>query len=109
MKNKNHYQEAPEHYLLCYNTTCGKAKTCLHQLVACAGINKDAVVECVNPAVNEGENCTYYQQDHIVQMAYGMKQTFKKVLASDITSMRSTLITYFGNGSYYARRNGEKA
>lgn len=109
MKNKNHYQEAPEHYLLCYNTTCGKAKTCLHQLVACAGINKDAIVECVNPAVNEGENCTYYQQDHIVQMAYGMKQTFKKILASDITSMRSTLITYFGNGSYYARRNGEKA
>ena len=74
MKNKNHYQEAPEHYLLCYNTTCGKAKTCLHQLVACAGINKDAIVECVNPAVNEGENCTYYQQDHIVQMAYGIRE-----------------------------------
>ena len=66
-------------------------------------------MECVNPAVNEGENCIYYQQDHIVQMAYGMKQTFKKVLANDITSMRSTLITYFGNGSYYARRNGDKA
>ena len=46
--------------------------------------------KCVNPAVNEGENCIYYQQDHIVQDGiWGMKQTFKKVLASDITSMRS--------------------
>ena len=108
MESKYKYQNAPEHYLLCYNTTCKKAKTCLHQIVACENINKEKIVQCVNPSVNSGENCDYYKADRIVRIAYGMEHTFDKVLAADIARIRGTLVRHFGNGSYYVRRNGKK-
>lgn len=78
MENKNKYQDAPKHYLLCYNTACKKAKTCLRQIVACENINKEKIVQCVNPSVNGGENCDYYKADRIVRIAYGMEHTFDK-------------------------------
>ncbi|WP_294313138.1 DUF6078 family protein [Prevotella sp. F0091] len=108
MENKNKYQDAPKHYLLCYNTACKKAKTCLRQIVACENINKEKIVQCVNPSVNGGENCDYYKADRIVRIAYGMEHTFDKVLATDIARIRGTLVRHFGNGSYYVRRNGKK-
>lgn len=82
MESKNKYQDAPKHYLLCYNTTCKKAKTCLHQIVACENINKEKIVQCVNPSVNSGENCDYYKADRIVRIAYGMEHTFEQSTGS---------------------------
>ena len=41
-------------------------------------------------------------------MAYGMRYSFDKVLATDVASIRRQLISHYGNGSYYLRRNGEK-
>lgn len=108
MKNKNYYQGVPKHYLLCYNTHCEKGRTCLHRLVASAELCRDKIVKCVNPAVNKTDNCTYYQAEKVVRMAYGMRYSFDKVLATDVASIRRQLISHYGNGSYYLRRNGEK-
>ena len=39
-------------------------------------------------------------------MAYGMIDSFHDVRADDIAPLRNALISHFGRGSYYLRRNG---
>lgn len=109
MNDNNLYQNAPKHYLLCYNDECALADTCLHRLVARSGQNKNELVWAVNPAKCNGGNCKYYKENKVVTMAYGMVNSFHEVKADDISSLRKTLINHFGRGSYYLRRNGLRA
>ena len=96
----------PEHYLLCFNDECELANSCLHRLAARSGRQKDEVVMVVNPMKFCGKNCRYYKENKMVTMAYGMKDSFHEIKADHIASLRNRLISHFGRGSYYLRRNG---
>ena len=107
MKNEQpQYERMPEHYLLCFNNECPLADSCLHRLAGQSGLQKDTVVTAVNPAINSGESCQYYKENKTVKMAYGMIDSFHEVKADHISELRNTLISHFGRGSYYLRRNG---
>ena len=109
MENQElHFETMPRNYLLCFNDDCQWADHCLHRLAARSGRQRDAVVTAVNPAVCGGENCPYHKPNHVVTMAYGMKDSFREVKADDIAALRNTLIRHFGHGSYYVRRNGTR-
>lgn len=100
------YKTMPEHYLLCFNDECALADDCLHRLAARSGRQKDEVVTAVNPVCNSGKSCRYYKPNKVAMMAYGMKGSFHEVKADHIASLRNHLISHFGRGSYYLRRNG---
>ena len=102
------FQNAPEHYLFCYNDECELADNCLHRLVAQYGNTTEKIVHAVNPKLSCGKNCRYHRPKKVVTVAYGMLHSYDKVLAADIVSIRKAIIAHFGNGSYYARRNGKK-
>lgn len=104
--NEPKYETMPEHYLLCFNDDCVLADECLHRLAARSDRQKDEVVTAVNPAHCSGESCRYFKQNKVVTMAYGMIDSFHEVKADHIVSLRNTLISHFGRGSYYLRRNG---
>ena len=104
--NEPQYKTMPEHYLLCFNDDCALADECLHRLAARSRRQKDEVVTAVNPVRCSGRSCRYYKPNKVATMAYGMKDSFHKVKADDISSLRNTLINHFGRGSYYLRRNG---
>lgn len=106
INNEPQYETMPEHYLLCFNDECELAESCLHRLAARSGRQKDDVVTVVNPTRYCGKNCRYYKGNKTVTMAYGMKDSFHDVKADHIASLRNTLISHFGRGSYYLRRNG---
>lgn len=107
MNNKEpQYKTMPEHYLLCFNDECELANSCLHRLAARSGRQKDEVVMVVNPMKFCGKNCRYYKENKMVTMAYGMKDSFHEIKADHIASLRNRLISHFGRGSYYLRRNG---
>lgn len=107
MNNKQpQYETMPEHYVLCFNDECALADECLHRLAARSGRQKDEVVTAVNPACNGGKSCHYYKPNKVATMAYGMKGSFHEVKADHIASLRDHLISHFGRGSYYLRRNG---
>ena len=106
MKEENIFGKMPEHYLLCYNTSCKLAENCLHRLGAVYGNPKDVIVKAVNPKNYNGVSCKYYRPKKTVKMAYGMLHCYDKVLSKDIANLRSDIIQHFGNGSYYERRNG---
>ena len=93
--------KVPEHYLLCYNSSCALAEKCL-------GNEKDPVVTVVNPLLNGGESCKYFRQHRTVRMAYGMQHAFDNVLAKDIAAIRSSFRRHFGNGPYYSRVKGTR-
>ena len=104
--NEPQYETMPEHYLLCFNDECSMADECLRRLAARSGRQKDEVVTAVNPVSNSGKSCRYYKPNRVATIAYGMVDSFHEVKADDISSLRNTLINYFGRGSYYLRRNG---
>ena len=104
--NEPQYETMPEHYLLCFNDECSLADKCLHRLAARSGRQRDNVAWAVNPACHSGKTCPYYKENKVVTMAYGMKHSFHEVKADHIASLRKTLVSHFGNGSYYLRRNG---
>jgi hypothetical protein len=106
--NQPKYETMPEHYLLCFNDKCPLADSCLHRLAEQSGQQKDDLVWAVNPNRNSEENCKYYQENKVVSMAYGMTDSFHDVKADDIANLRNTLISHFGRGSYYLRRNGKR-
>ena len=107
MNNKQpKYETMPEHYLLCFNDECELADSCLHRLAARSGLQRDVVVTAVNPALFCGKNCQYYQENKVVTIAYGMKDSFHEVKADHFSALRKALINHFGHGSYYLRRNG---
>ncbi|MBO5187318.1 MAG: hypothetical protein J6B91_09830 [Prevotella sp.] len=108
MDEEKIYQNMPEHYLLCYNEECEQAANCLRRLAAKYGSPADAVLQVVNPRLNRGLTCKYRKPKKVVTMAYGMLHTYDKVLAKDIGSLRGAIKDYFGNGSYYLRRNGKR-
>ncbi len=109
MENQEiHFETMPGNYLLCFNDACPLADGCLHRLAARCGKQRSAVVTAVNPAVCHGEGCPYHRPNHIVTMAYGMKNSFHDVKADDIAALRNALIRHFGHGSYYVRRNGTR-
>lgn len=104
--NQPQFENMPEHYMLCFNDGCTLAGRCLRRLAAQSGRQTDEVVSAVNPAVCSGENCRHYMENKIVTMAYGMVHSFHEVKVDDIAPLRNTLISHFGRGSYYLRRNG---
>lgn len=107
MNNKQpQYETMPEHYVLCFNDECALADECLHRLAARSGRQKDEVVTAVNPVCNSGKSCRYYKPNKVATMAYGMKGSFHEVKADHIAALRDHLISHFGRGSYYLRRNG---
>ena len=107
MNNKQpQYETMPEHYVLCFNDECALADECLHRLAARSGRQKDEVVTAVNPVCNSGKSCRYYKPNKVATMAFGMKGSFHEVKADHIASLRNNLISHFGRGSYYLRRNG---
>jgi hypothetical protein len=107
MNNKQpQFETMPEHYVLCFNDECALADECLHRLAARSGRQKDEVVTAVNPVCNSGKSCRYYKPNKVATMAYGMKGSFHEVKADHIASLRNHLISHFGRGSYYLRRNG---
>ena len=102
-------EKKPFGFIVCYNEDCSLKENCLRREVAELNQEEDDVLKVVNSAKFSGENCKFYLENKKVLMAYGMKKSFDKVLAKDIAEIRKTLNTYFGHGSYYVRRNGEKA
>ena len=107
MNNKQpQYETMPEHYVLCFNDEGALADECLHRLASPSGRQKDEVVTAVNPVCNSGKSCRYYKPNKVATMAFGMKGSFHEVKADHIASLRNHLISHFGRGSYYLRRNG---
>lgn len=104
--NEPKYETMPEHYLLCFNDECVLADECLHRLAARSGRQKDELATAVNPMFCSGESCRYYKPNKKAMMAYGMKDSFHEVKVDHIVALRNTLISHFGRGSYYLRRNG---
>jgi hypothetical protein len=102
-------EKKPFGFIVCYNEDCSLKENCLRGEVAELNQEEDDVLKVVNSAKFSGENCKFYLENKKVLMAYGMKKSFDKVLAKDIAEIRKTLNAYFGHGSYYVRRNGEKA
>jgi hypothetical protein len=102
-------EKKPFGFIVCYNEECSLRENCLRREVAELNQEEDDVLKVVNSAKFSGENCKFYLENKKVLMAYGMKKSFDKVLAKDIAEIRKTLNAYFGHGSYYVRRNGEKA
>lgn len=102
-------EKTPFGFIVCYNEDCSLKENCLRREVAELNQEEDDVLKVVNSAKFSGENCKFYLENKKVLMAYGMKKSFDKVLAKDIAEIRKTLNAYFGHGSYYVRRNGEKA
>lgn len=102
-------EKKPFGFIVCYNEECSLRDSCLRREVAELNQEEDDVLKVVNSAKFSGENCKFYLENKKVLMAYGMKKSFDKVLAKDIAEIRKTLNAYFGHGSYYVRRNGEKA
>lgn len=102
------YETMPAHFMLCFNTECPLAENCLRQIVAQSGRQTDELVWSVNPARNHGKKCRHYMPNEVVQMAYGMKNSFHEIKADDIAALRGELINHFGNGSYYLRRSGKR-
>jgi hypothetical protein len=102
-------EKKPFGFIVCYNEDCSLKENCLRREVAELNQEEDDVLKVVNSAKFSGENCKFYLENKKVLMAYGMKKSFDKVLAKDIAEIRKTLNAYFGHGSYYVRRNGEKA
>lgn len=101
-------EKKPFGFIVCYNEECSLRENCLRRKVAELNQNEEDVLRVVNSAKYSGENCKFYFENKKVLMAYGMKKSFDKVLAKDIAEIRKTLQAHFGNGSYYARRNGKK-
>ena len=108
MTQERLFENVPLSYLYCYNSGCELCEKCMHYLAAEHGVPKEKIIQVVTPVATEGGKCAYYKEMKMVRMAYGMKHIYDKVLANDIAPLRQSIISHFGNGSYYRQRNGVK-
>ena len=102
------FKTMPKHFMVCFSNSCPLRDDCLRSIVARSNRHTDEILVAVNPALCEGKTCRHYRPNRTTTMAYGMVDSFHEVKADDISALRETLISHFGKGSYYLRRNGRR-
>lgn len=104
------YANMPSSYMMCFNTACPKAETCLHLM---AGANLPATYTCglaIYPNMQTGENgCKFFDEAQPKQMAWGFSALFEIVRYRDAKRLREAMKKLLGcHTNYYRYNRGEK-
>ena len=104
------FAQKAANYLLCINDTCERKDHCLCHILMSYVPQKTRIIRCLNPkhmAAN-GEGCENYKSNEKVQTPKGMVHFFDDIPGKIGKEIRSSLISSFGESTFYRFRNGER-
>ncbi len=99
----------PASYMVCMNSTCAKAETCLRHR-GFREISPETVsVRVLSPLrYPQGDDaCAYYNSAAKVRVAWGIRGLLDNVPHNRVTAVRNALRAYFGRNKYYRIFRGE--
>lgn len=103
MDNELDFKQVPYHWSLCYLSECGRKEECMRYQVCQLMPERMTDHPCVLPSVLKREECPRFHPIKRVKAAYGFRFIFQKVLAKDITEIRSRIARYLGSQATFFR------
>ena len=103
MDNDFNFKQVPHHWSLCYLSECERKEECMRYQVC--QLMPEGMFDhpCVLPSVLKREECPRFHPIKKVRAAYGFRLIFQKVLAKDITEIRSRIARYLGSQATFFR------
>ena len=93
----------PAYYMICLNSACPQAGSCLRQLYAMKYPADAVSVRALNPRLypkGSGE-CEHYRPMKKIHLAWGIKDMLRDIPYDRARSIRRDMITHFGKTRYY--------
>lgn len=103
MDNDFNFKQVPYHWALCYLSECGRKEECMRYQVCPLMPEGMTDHPCVLPSVLKREECPRFHPIKKVRAAIGFRFIFQKVLAKDITEIRSRIARYLGSQATFFR------
>lgn len=107
---KKYYTSLPDGYTVCQHSDCPMAEACLHQLAYQPLLEKEEILQLVNPSkCTKDAQCKHYRSNAPVSYARGFAHFQKRMFPDQYARFSRMLINRFGRNPYYERRRGETA
>ena len=101
------FKQVPYGWAMCYVEACPRKDECLRYQVYLS-LPGRMVNKCVMPGALRQPSCPHFRPIRKMRVAIGFQHIFNKVLARDITAMRSEIASFLGSHTtFYRYRNGE--
>lgn len=97
------FKQVPRSWALCYLSECPHHAECLRYQACLAAPDGRVYHKCILPSVLRQGPCQHFRPVEKVRAAVGFRNIFGKVLAKDITNIRSQMIDYLGSRSSFFR------
>ncbi|MDE5799319.1 MAG: hypothetical protein K2H73_09965 [Treponemataceae bacterium] len=93
----------PTDYMLCQNSGCDRAETCLRYRCLLDLTDEPVSVRVLNPRrYPQGEAaCDYYCTTEKIRIAWGIKHIFNGLPYESARNIKSELLSHFGRTKYY--------
>lgn len=110
MKEEIDFNQIPFDYALCLNDQCPRAATCLRQLSVQSVPAEKEYWNIISPkrlAALKGD-CPFFRSNRKVRYARGFMNMLDNLPYNKRRSVIASLISYFGQRTYYRNRKGER-
>lgn len=93
----------PTHYMICLNTSCPRAETCLRQMCSNQYPAERVSIHALNPQLypKEGGECSYYRPMKKIRLAWGIKDLLREIPYDKARSVKREMLAHFGHTKYY--------
>ena len=103
MDNDFNFKQVPYYWSLCCLSECERKEECMRYQVCQLMPERMTDHPCVLPSVLKKKECPRFHPIKKVRAAYGFRFIFLKVLAKDITEIRSRIARYLGSQATFFR------
>ena len=93
----------PTDYMICLNSVCPRAQTCLRHLYSMRYPAGQSYVIAFNPLLypKENEDCVRYRPERKIRMAWGIKNLIRNLPHERAQRIKSDMLARFGRSRYY--------
>lgn len=104
------FNDVPSWFVLCTNSQCPMAESCLRQMAVRLAPNDVKTAMCVMPTQWCDDDCQWYAEVKTTMRKRGFSHLFERIYDADARTIRRELLRYFGyKKKYYALLRGEQA
>ena len=96
-------EQMPTHYMICLNSGCGRAESCLRQMYAMRYPVEEVSVRTLNPRLypKESGGCAHYRTAKKIRLAWGIKGLLGGLPYDKARGIKQAMLARFGRSRYY--------
>ena len=96
-------EQMPTHYMICLNSGCPRAESCLRHIYAMQYSEEEVSIHALNPRLypKESSECSYYRPMKKIRLAWGIKDLLHDLPYDSARRIKQSMLGHFGRTRYY--------